>query len=77
MFETNVIERVNSGQISLVVTCTADCTCHHDGTRLLCTEISGIRAKENVATSTETRPTLGGMLACHDQEAWPAWNFLR
>ena len=27
--ETNVVERVNSGQISLVVTCTADCTCHH------------------------------------------------
>ena len=24
---------------------------------------SGIRAKENVATSTETRPALGGMLA--------------
>ena len=29
IFETNVVERVNSGQISLVVTCTADCTCHH------------------------------------------------
>ena len=29
MFETNVVERVNSGQISLVVTCTASCTCHH------------------------------------------------
>ena len=27
-FETNVVERVNAGQISLVVTCTADCTCH-------------------------------------------------
>ena len=32
MFETNVVERVNSGQISLVVTCTANCTCHHDVT---------------------------------------------
>ena len=33
IFQTNVvIERVNSGQISLVVTCTgtADCTCHHE-----------------------------------------------
>ena len=29
IFETNVIERVNSSQISLVVTCTANCTCHH------------------------------------------------
>ena len=29
IFETNVVERVNSGQISLVVTCTAVCTCHH------------------------------------------------
>ena len=29
IFETNVVERVNSGQISLVVTCTDDCTCHH------------------------------------------------
>ena len=29
IFETNVVERVNSGQISLVVTCTPDCTCHH------------------------------------------------
>ena len=29
IFETNVVEQVNSGQISLVVTCTADCTCHH------------------------------------------------
>ena len=29
IFETNVVERVNSGQIRLVVTCTADCTCHH------------------------------------------------
>ena len=29
IFETNVVERVNSGQISLVVTFTADCTCHH------------------------------------------------
>ena len=28
-FETNVVERVNYGQISLVMTCTADCTCHH------------------------------------------------
>ena len=28
-FKTNVAERVNSGQIRLVVTCTADCTCHH------------------------------------------------
>ena len=28
MFETNVVERVNSGQISLVVIYTADCTCH-------------------------------------------------
>ena len=28
ILETNVVERVNSGQISLVVTCTADCTCH-------------------------------------------------
>ena len=32
MFETNVVERVNSGQISLVVTCTTDCTCHHEVT---------------------------------------------
>ena len=32
MFETNVVERVNSGQISLVVTCTATCTCHHEVT---------------------------------------------
>ena len=32
MFETNVVERVNSGQISLVVTFTADCTCHHEVT---------------------------------------------
>ena len=29
IFETNVVERVNSGQISLVVTCTTVCTCHH------------------------------------------------
>ena len=29
IFETNVVERVNSGQINLVVTCTANCTCHH------------------------------------------------
>ena len=29
VFETNVAERVNSGQISLVVIVTADCTCHH------------------------------------------------
>ena len=29
IFKTNVVERVNSGQISLVVTCTADCACHH------------------------------------------------
>ena len=29
IFETNVVEQVNSGQISLVVTCTADCACHH------------------------------------------------
>ena len=28
IFQTNLVERVNSGQISLVVTCTADCTCH-------------------------------------------------
>ena len=27
--ETNVAERVNSGQISVVVTGTADCTRHH------------------------------------------------
>ena len=27
--ETNAVERVNSGQISVVVTGTADCTCHH------------------------------------------------
>ena len=32
MFETNVVERVKSGQISLVVTCTTDCTCHHEVT---------------------------------------------
>ena len=32
MFETNVVERVNSGQISLVVTCTTGCTCHHEVT---------------------------------------------
>ena len=29
IFQTNVVERVNSGHISFVVTCTADCTCHH------------------------------------------------
>ena len=29
IFETNVVELVNSGQISLLVTCTTDCTCHH------------------------------------------------
>ena len=29
IFEINVVERDNSGQINLVVTCTADCTCHH------------------------------------------------
>ena len=29
IFETNVVERVNLGQISLLVTCTTDCTCHH------------------------------------------------
>ena len=29
IFQTNVVERVNSGKISLVVTCTAECTCHH------------------------------------------------
>ena len=29
IFETNVVERVNSGQINLAVTCTANCTCHH------------------------------------------------
>ena len=29
IFKINVVERVNSGQISLVVTCTADCACHH------------------------------------------------
>ena len=29
MFETHVVEQVNSGRISLVVTCTDDCTCHH------------------------------------------------
>ena len=29
IFQTNVVERVNAGKISLVVTCTADCTCHH------------------------------------------------
>ena len=28
-FQTNVVQRVNSGKISLVVTCTADCTCNH------------------------------------------------
>ena len=28
-----------------------------------------------LAPSTETRPALGGMLAC--REAWPAGNFLR
>ena len=27
IFQTNVVERLNSDQISLVVTCTADCTC--------------------------------------------------
>ena len=32
MFETNVVEPVNSGQISLVVTCTDGCTCHHEVT---------------------------------------------
>ena len=29
IFETNVVERVNSRQISVVVTCTVDCTFHH------------------------------------------------
>ena len=29
IFQTNVVQRVNSGRICLVVTCTADCTCHH------------------------------------------------
>ena len=29
IFQTNVVERANSGKISLVVTCTADWTCHH------------------------------------------------
>ena len=29
LFQTNVVERVNLGQISLVVTCTADCICYH------------------------------------------------
>ena len=29
IFQINVVERVNSGQISLMVTCTADCTCQH------------------------------------------------
>ena len=24
-----IVERVNSGKIILVVTCTADCACHH------------------------------------------------
>ena len=32
IFETNVVERVNSSQISLVVTCTTGCTCHHEVT---------------------------------------------
>ena len=32
MFEANVVERVNSGLVSLVVTCTADCTCHREVT---------------------------------------------
>ena len=32
MFEANVVERFNSGQISLVVTCTTVCTCHHEVT---------------------------------------------
>ena len=29
ILEIIFVERVNSGQISLVVTCTDDCTCHH------------------------------------------------
>ena len=29
ILETIVVEQVNSGQISLVVSCTADCTGHH------------------------------------------------
>ena len=29
IFQTNVVERVYSGKISLVVTSTADCTCNH------------------------------------------------
>ena len=29
IFQANIVERVNSGKISLVVTCTADCRCHH------------------------------------------------
>ena len=32
IFETNVVERVNSGQICLVVTCTTGCTYHHEVT---------------------------------------------
>ena len=29
IFETSIVQLVNPGQINLVVTCTADCTCHH------------------------------------------------
>ena len=32
MFEANVVERFNSGQISMVVTYTTVCTCHHEVT---------------------------------------------
>ena len=34
IFQTNVVERVNSGKNSLVVTCTADCTYNHHLTYL-------------------------------------------
>ena len=42
IFETNLLKReaVNSGRVSLVVTCTAHCTCHH-----LSSENSGKKLK--------------------------------
>ena len=29
MFETSIVEGINSGQINLVATCIDDCACHH------------------------------------------------
>ena len=28
-YERNIVELINSSQITLAVTCTTDCTCHH------------------------------------------------